>query len=62
MNWQKVLMEKVKRHGKFKIKNILVFTFIIVVCLLTSTIYYYVFKFFQEVMTNNLIESAQAIS
>lgn len=59
MNWRKVLMEKVKRHGKFKIKNILVVTFIIVVCLLTSTIIIMSSNFFREVMTNNLIESAQ---
>jgi len=59
MNWLKVWMEKVKRHGRFKIKNILVFTFIIVVCILTSTIIMMSSKFFREVMTNNLIESAQ---
>jgi hypothetical protein len=59
MNWLKVWLGKIKQYGKFKIKNILVFTFIIVVGILTSTIITLSSNFFREVMTNNLIESAQ---
>lgn len=59
MNWLNVWVGKIKKHGRFKIKNILVFTFIIVVGILTSAIITLSSNFFREVMTNNLIESAQ---
>jgi Predicted signal transduction protein with a C-terminal ATPase domain len=59
MKLLKAWADKIKNHGRFKIKNILVFTFIIVVGILTSTIITLSSNFFREVMTNNLIESAQ---
>lgn len=59
MNRFKAWAGKMKKYGRFKFRNILVLTFIIVVCILTTAIITLSSNFFREVMTNNLIESAQ---